>query len=90
MYNHSLTWVSNSLISCEITCCEVKVVKLEINIDMQVANRHAQLYQNVGSYSGRVVFGGATPGFDDYTEDWGECIPREVVRTRSYYSAIKS
>jgi len=57
---------------------------------MQVANRHAQLYQNVGSYSGRVVFGGATPGFDDYTEDWGECIPREVVRTPSYYSAIRS
>jgi len=36
------------------------------------------LYANVGSYTGRVVFGGIAPGFDDYTENWGACTQREL------------
>ncbi|HUB06664.1 MAG TPA: hypothetical protein VMB50_06670 [Myxococcales bacterium] len=33
-----------------------------------------------GSYPGRVVFAGVSPGFDDYTEDWGACTQREIPR----------
>lgn len=32
------------------------------------------------SYPGRVVFGSVTPGFDDYTMDWGACSAREIPR----------
>ncbi|MHB8419171.1 MAG: glycoside hydrolase family 71/99 protein [Myxococcales bacterium] len=35
---------------------------------------------NGGSYPGRVVFAGITPGFDDYTENWGACQQREIPR----------
>jgi len=41
-----------------------------------VAQEHESLFSVVDSYPGRVVFGGASPGFDDYTEDWGNCKPR--------------
>ncbi len=41
---------------------------------------HAQLVSDVGGYPGRVVLGALAPGFDDYTEDWGACQPREIPR----------
>jgi len=43
-----------------------------------VALEHAAIFDALSNYSGRVVFGGASPGFDDYTEDWGNCKPREL------------
>jgi hypothetical protein len=42
------------------------------------AGMHDPLYGAAGSYPGRVVFGAATPGFDDYTEDWGGCTERQL------------
>jgi len=42
------------------------------------AGMHDPLYGAVGQYAGRVVFGAATPGFDDYTEDWGACTERQL------------
>ena len=44
------------------------------------AKQHAQLLADVGGYPGRVVFGSVTPGFDDYTMDWGACTAREIPR----------
>lgn len=41
---------------------------------------HAKLLAAVGTYPGRVMFGGVAPGFDDYTENWGACQPREIPR----------
>ena len=41
---------------------------------------HAQLLAALGSNAGRVMFGGVAPGFDDYTENWGACTPREMPR----------
>jgi hypothetical protein len=42
------------------------------------AGMHSALVGTVGSYPGRVVFGGMTPGFDDYTENWGACTERQL------------
>lgn len=42
------------------------------------AGAHSPLVGTVGSYPGRVVFGGMTPGFDDYTENWGACTERQL------------
>jgi hypothetical protein len=42
------------------------------------AGMHDPLYAAVGQYPGRVVFGAATPGFDDYTENWGGCTERQL------------
>jgi hypothetical protein len=42
------------------------------------AGMHDPLYAAVGSYPGRVVFGAVTPGFDDYTENWGGCTERQL------------
>lgn len=44
---------------------------------------HAQLASALSSYPGRVMFGGVAPGFDDYTENWGACQPREIPRDPS-------
>jgi hypothetical protein len=41
---------------------------------------HAKLLAGVGNWPGRVMLGGVAPGFDDYTEDWGACTPREMPR----------
>ena len=38
------------------------------------AGRHDPFFNSVGSYPGRVVFGGVAPGFDDYTMNW--CSPQ--------------
>jgi len=43
--------------------------------------KHINLIDSVGKYPGRVVFGGANPGFDDYTRDWGKCNNRELPRS---------
>jgi len=43
-----------------------------------IALEHSALFSALPSYPGRVVFGGASPGFDDYTEDWGACKQREL------------
>jgi len=45
-----------------------------------VTKEHGALFSEVGKHPGRVVFGGVVPGFDDYTEDWGKCTPREIPR----------
>lgn len=42
------------------------------------AGLHDTLYANLGLYPGRVVFGGVSPGFDDFTEDWGVCTERQL------------
>lgn len=42
------------------------------------AGMHDPLYGAVGQYPGRVVLGAATPGFDDYTENWGGCTERQL------------
>ncbi|MFL5312759.1 MAG: carboxypeptidase regulatory-like domain-containing protein [Myxococcales bacterium] len=42
------------------------------------AKRHSGLLANVGAFGGRVVFGGAAPGFDDYTKNWGACTERQL------------
>jgi hypothetical protein len=42
------------------------------------AGLHGSLYSALASYPGRVVFGAATPGFDDYTENWGTCTERQL------------
>jgi hypothetical protein len=42
------------------------------------AGMHDPLYAALGQYPGRVVFGAAAPGFDDYTEDWGGCTERQL------------
>jgi MYXO-CTERM domain-containing protein len=41
---------------------------------------HAQILAALASNPGRVFFGGVTPGFDDYTQDWGACKTREIPR----------
>ncbi|HEY1959141.1 MAG TPA: MYXO-CTERM sorting domain-containing protein [Polyangiaceae bacterium] len=41
---------------------------------------HAQLLAALASNPGRVMVGGVAPGFDDYTENWGACTPREIPR----------
>lgn len=41
---------------------------------------HAQLLAALPSNPGRVMFGGVAPGFDDFTENWGACQPREIPR----------
>jgi len=43
-----------------------------------VAQEHQNLLDQVVHYPGRVVFGSASPGFDDYTMDWGDCKSREL------------
>ncbi|HEX8790120.1 MAG TPA: hypothetical protein VF765_04155 [Polyangiaceae bacterium] len=42
------------------------------------AGMHDPLYGAVGQYPGRIVIGAATPGFDDYTENWGGCSERQL------------
>lgn len=42
--------------------------------------QHKQLVANVGQYPGRAMFGSIAPGFDDYTQNWGQCTPREIPR----------
>jgi hypothetical protein len=39
---------------------------------------HASLL--AAANGGRVVFGAVAPGFDDYTENWGACMMREIPR----------
>ena len=43
---------------------------------------------------GRVAFGGVSPGFDDYTHDWGACmtrlIPRDTEFVRGQFDYLKS
>jgi MYXO-CTERM domain-containing protein len=41
------------------------------------AAMHDPLYGAIAQYPGRVVLGAATPGFDDYTENWGGCSERQ-------------
>ncbi len=42
-------------------------------------HRHESLVEGVGAYPGRLVYGGLTPGFDDWTRDWsGPCEERQV------------
>jgi hypothetical protein len=41
--------------------------------------RHQALIAGVGAYPGRLVFGGLTPGFDDWTRNWsGPCQERQL------------
>jgi hypothetical protein len=41
--------------------------------------RHASLVAGVGGYPGRLVYGGVTPGFDDWTRNWsGPCQERQM------------
>ena len=42
------------------------------------AGLHDTLYSDLPLYPGRVVFGGVSPGFDDFTEDWGQCLERQL------------
>ena len=42
------------------------------------AKLHQDLASAVASYPGRVVFGGAAPGFDDFTMNWGTCKERQL------------
>ena len=42
------------------------------------AKLHDPLFAALPSYPGRVVFGGMTPGFDDYTMSWGDHIERQL------------
>ena len=37
---------------------------------------HADLFDNVPS--GHVAFGNVAPGFDDFTEEWGQCVQRQM------------
>ena len=37
---------------------------------------HKDLFANVPA--GHVVFGGAAPGFDDFTKRWGDCVERQM------------
>ncbi|HEY6908721.1 MAG TPA: carboxypeptidase regulatory-like domain-containing protein [Myxococcales bacterium] len=43
---------------------------------------------------GRVAFGGVSPGFDDYTHDWGACvtrlIPRDTEFVRGQFDYLKT
>lgn len=41
---------------------------------------HAKLVGAIDTYPGRVMFGALSPGFDDYTENWGACQAREIPR----------
>ncbi|HEX7602249.1 MAG TPA: MYXO-CTERM sorting domain-containing protein [Polyangiaceae bacterium] len=41
---------------------------------------HAQLLSALKTNPGRVMFGGVAPGFDDYTQNWGACQPRQIPR----------
>ena len=44
--------------------------------------RHQALIDGVGAYPGRLVFGGVTPGFDDWTRNWsGPCQERRLPTT---------
>jgi hypothetical protein len=42
------------------------------------AKLHDPLFAALPSYPGRVVFGGMTPGFDDYTMSWGGHVERQL------------
>ncbi len=53
---------------------------LEARATAWAASEHEGLVSAVGSWPGRVVFGGIAPGFDDYTESWGACTQREIPR----------
>ena len=39
---------------------------------------HQALHAAVSAYPGREVFGGVSPGFDDWTENWGACAERQL------------
>lgn len=52
-----------------------------------VTSEHSGLFSNVINYPGRVVFGGVAPGFDDYTQDWGACQPRQIPRDPALLNA---
>jgi len=41
---------------------------------------HAQIVAALAANPGRVMFGGVAPGFDDFTQDWGQCTAREMPR----------
>ena len=41
--------------------------------------RMDRLVNGLATYPGRVVWGGVTPGFDDYTHDWGVCDVDRVI-----------
>ena len=42
------------------------------------ASHHDPLVAAAAKLPGRVVFGGATPGFDDFTMNWGGCNERQL------------
>ena len=42
------------------------------------AKLHQNLASAVATYPGRVAFGGASPGFDDFTMNWGSCSERQL------------
>jgi hypothetical protein len=48
---------------------------------------HSSLFNDISAYPGRVVFGGVSPGFDDYTENWGACTDRIIPRERELLNA---
>jgi hypothetical protein len=43
-----------------------------------MATMHSDLINGLPSYPGRVIFSFIMPSFDDYTEDWGQCMLREM------------
>jgi hypothetical protein len=42
------------------------------------AGLHGALHSAVATYSGRALFGAMTPGFDDFTMSWGQCLERQL------------
>lgn len=44
------------------------------------ARLHAQLIAALPGFAGREIVGSVTPGFDDATADWGQCMAREIPR----------
>jgi hypothetical protein len=41
---------------------------------------HTQIKNALAQNPGRVLVGGVTPGFDDYTQNWGACEQRQIPR----------
>ena len=47
---------------------------------------HKKLFEKVVNYDGRVVIGAISPGFDDWTKQWGDGVDRQIPRSKEVIS----
>jgi len=49
--------------------------------------KHSSFISAASNFTGRITVGSITPGFDDYTMNWGKCSPRVMERNPLYVQA---